>query len=130
MLQAWRGEEARSADELGRAEDKFRAASCVLRKLEALTAEFSVHFSEYSDFKLPVSTSLCSRKVRDPLTVKVGHLSEPVEGARPIVSSRLKVTGPPSFNADQLLTGVHRQIMNDPRSARLEPPLRLARGSR
>ena len=122
VLQAWHGEEARSADELGRAEDKFRATSCVLRKLEALTAEFSVNFSKYSDFKLPVRTPLCPRKVRDPLTVKVGRFSEPVEGARPIVSSRLKVTGPPSFNADLILTGVHRQIMNDPRSARGEPP--------
>ena len=92
MLQAWHGEEARSADELGRAEDKFRATSCVLRKLEALTAEFSVHFSKYSCFKLPLRTPLCPRKVRDPLTVKVGHFSEPVEGARPIVSSRPKVT--------------------------------------
>ena len=66
VLQAWHGEEARSADELGRAEDKFRATSCVLRKLEALTAEFSVNFSKYSDFKLPSQDPVMSKEGEGP----------------------------------------------------------------
>ena len=64
----------------------------------ALTAEFHNHFKLYEDYKVPQKSASPSRHVRDPLTTRVGSTASAVEGAHPVVASRLKVTDEPSFN--------------------------------
>ena len=121
-LSCWSSEESRSVADLGRAQEKFQQSSSLLSNLAALTAEFHNHFKLYEDYKVPQKSASPSRHVRDPLTTRVGSTASAVEGAHPVVASRLKVTDEPSFNADSVLTGLHREIMQDPSVARADPP--------
>ena len=121
QLQVWHGVKVECVDELGRAQDRFTSSACAIKRLEALSHEFDRFFQKYRDFKpIPSSDGRISRRIRDPLSRAVGQMSSPVETARPVIATRLKVSAAPSFNADPTLVGVHRQVMQNPFALKLK----------
>lgn len=116
--EAWNSHRLIEAEQMGRVAAKQEQAESVLEDLNKFARPVVAGLKEYHKVVRPVSVT----KPANVISKKVGKLSKgDVSGANPIIASRIKMEGAPSFDPTPFLDEASKLLYQEPWSSGITP---------